>query len=70
PSHKRPASASPILEDDVDDDDDDVPLIVKRKVIKLVYSQAYVSILETFLCADDLFELLRKVQPLLQRLWC
>ncbi|XP_022883147.1 uncharacterized protein LOC111399895 [Olea europaea var. sylvestris] len=30
PSRKRPASASPILEDDVDDDDDDVPLIVKR----------------------------------------
>ncbi|CAA3031072.1 Hypothetical predicted protein [Olea europaea subsp. europaea] len=37
PSRKRPVSASPILEDDADDDDD-TPLIVRRKVIKLVYS--------------------------------
>ncbi|XP_022877741.1 uncharacterized protein LOC111395811 [Olea europaea var. sylvestris] len=48
PSRKRPASASPILEDDVDDDDDDIPLIVKRKVFKLVYLQVCSSPSENF----------------------
>lgn len=60
PSRKRPASVSLILEDDVDDDDD-APLIIRRKVIKLVYLQVYFSTFETFLYADDLLDFSKKL---------